>query len=123
MSNVVQQYRADSLPEIVISAAATAYILRYLQQDQANLGVRLSIKKAGCSGYSYLVDYVKNTPVDDLQLPFADHYQLFIAPADRRFFEGLKIDLIKQGLNSKLSFTNPLQTGQCGCGESFIVDF
>lgn len=122
MSEGVQLSRQADLPTIQITEAAKAHFLRYLRQDQANQGVRLSVKKAGCSGYAFLVDYVKEPQANDLLLPLTDSYQVFIAPTDRRFFEGLNIDLIKQGLNSKLSFTTPLQTGQCGCGESFMID-
>jgi iron-sulfur cluster assembly protein len=33
----------------------------------------------------------------------------------------LMIDYVKQGLQTKFVYQNPMQTGQCGCGESFTI--
>ena len=41
---------------------------------------------------------------------------------DEKELELVKVDFVKEGLNQKLVFVNPNQTGQCGCGESFTVN-
>ncbi len=122
MSDVVQYSSSDSA-DISLSDAATRRVLTYLaEQDGQNKGIRLSVKKTGCSGLSYVIDYV-NAPSDgDIILSLASNYLLCVDKSSYPYLKGMHIDYVKQGLNQKFVFNNPNQTGQCGCGESFTVD-
>jgi iron-sulfur cluster assembly accessory protein len=117
----VMQHASTSAQGILLSEAAKSHILSYLNK-QGQKGIRLSVKKTGCSGLSYVIDYVDTPQEHDLVLPLTDDYILCIDKGSYPFLKGMEVDYVKQGLNHKFTFSNPNQTGQCGCGESFTVD-
>lgn len=120
MSDVVQVVNNAS-QGILLSEAATQHVLNYLAKQAQCKGIRFSVKKTGCSGLSYVVDYVDQPSMEDVVLPLKDNYQVYIDKKSYPYIKGLYVDYVKQGLNYKFTFTNPNQTGQCGCGESFTV--
>ena len=122
MSVVIHRHEEKSLPEISFSESATKHIVSYLQKNSEYSGVRLSVKKTGCSGLSYVIDYVLAPLEGDLTLPLTEHYLVCIDKSSYPFLKNMSVDYVKQGLNFKFIFNNPNQTGQCGCGESFTVD-
>ncbi|MFA6302215.1 MAG: iron-sulfur cluster assembly accessory protein [Legionella sp.] len=113
---------AHTKPEINVSDAALKHISSYLAKNPGQAGVRFSVKKTGCSGLSYVVDFVEAAKPEDLILNLADGYVLCVDKASYPFLKQMDVDYIKQGLNYKFVFNNPNQTGQCGCGESFTVE-
>ncbi|WP_367606221.1 HesB/IscA family protein [Legionella sp. W05-934-2] len=122
MSTEVQHVKASKLKGVQLSPAAIKHFLSYLQQQQAAVGVRLYLKKSGCSGLSYQFDYVNEADPDDFVFALSEPYQLFVDKKSYPMLQGCKIDYVREGLNFKLVFDNPNQTGQCGCGESFTVE-
>ncbi|STX50694.1 Fe-S cluster assembly protein [Legionella busanensis] len=121
MSGVVN-YSGSKSQGVTLTDAAKRHVIAYLDKEPNSQGVRFSVKKTGCSGLSYVVDYVIHPQENDIVLPLDGHYQIWIDKASYPFLKGMNIDYIKQGLNYKFIFDNPNQTGQCGCGESFTVD-
>lgn len=119
--NEVMQH-ATSKPSIRFSEAALKHVVSYLEKSGEHMGIRLSVKKTGCSGWSYVVDYVKEPLVEDVVITLSGNYLVCIDKASYPFLKDMNVDYVKQGLNHKFIFTNPNQTGQCGCGESFTVD-
>lgn len=87
-------------------------------------GVRLSVKATGCSGNSYKMDYIKSnddTSGDDI-INDKD-VQLNIPKIYSWMLIGTTVDYTVDELgSSKFSFSNPNESGRCGCGESFNVD-
>ena len=120
MNNEVLQVRSSN-PSISFSEAATRHVSSYLAKQISSKGIRLSVKKTGCSGLSYVVDYVEAPLADDIVLPLTSSYLVCIDKASYPYLKGMQVDYVKQGLNHKFMFNNPNQTGQCGCGESFTV--
>lgn len=116
----VVKYSTELSPDIKISEAAKKHFLSYLARQSA-IGVRLAVKKSGCSGLSYVVDYVCVLEENDVVQPLTEKYGLFIDRNSYPYLKGIAVDYIKQGINFKLVFNNPNQKGQCGCGESFTV--
>lgn len=121
MSGVVQ-HKAGQDAAINLTDRAKTHILAYLAQQSDTQGIRFSVKKTGCSGLSYVIDYVFAPGENDIVLPLDKHYLICIDKSSYPFLKGMNIDYAKQGLNQKFVFDNPNQTGQCGCGESFTVD-
>lgn len=122
MSTGVQQVSASKQKEIELTNAAIRHFLTYLQQQKDAIGVRLYLKKSGCSGLSYQFDYVKEVEPNDLVFALSEPYHLYVDKKSYPIIQGTKVDYVKDGLNFKLIFDNPNQTGQCGCGESFTVN-
>ena len=120
--SVVMQHVSSALPEIAFSEAAINHFIAYLTKNSEYKGIRLSVKKTGCSGLSYVVDYVEAASENDLVGALSNDYLLCVDKKSYPFLKDMQVDYAKQGLNNKLVFTNPNQTGQCGCGESFTVE-
>lgn len=110
-------------PNIMISDAACAYIQKMLDK-QNGVGFRLSVKKTGCSGYSYLPTIIDSVNANDLVIE-KNGMNIFVDTAWLDLLQGLHVDYIeeeKSGLKQKrLVFTNPNESSRCGCGESFHV--
>ena len=107
--------------EMQLSASAKKHLIDQLAKDTQYSGVRLSVKKTGCSGLSYVVDYVKAGQEGDRLMPLSGDYSVYIDNKSYPFLKNMQVDYVKQGLLYRLVFNNPNQTGQCGCGESFTV--
>jgi len=109
---------------ITLTDAASGYIKKMLEKDKG-MGFRLSIKKTGCSGYSYLPKIVAEINDKDTVVQIND-IKLYLDTTWLHLLEGLQIDYIeeeKSGLKQKrLIFTNPKESSRCGCGESFNIE-
>lgn len=117
----VNIHRANQEDAITFTEAAKGHVLAYLAKEKEVKGIRLAVKKTGCSGLSYVVEYVKVPEPTDLTYELTANLQVFIDKTSYPYLKGMRVDYVKTGLNSKLVFENPNQKGQCGCGESFIV--
>lgn len=120
MSVSIQNPQAETLG-IHVTPAAEQRILSYLQAHH-HQNLRLSVKKTGCSGFSYVMDYVQNPEQDDLVFPLQGKHVICVEKTSYPYLKGLTMDYVKQGIQAKFVFQNPNQTGECGCGESFSVE-
>ncbi|HVT62371.1 MAG TPA: iron-sulfur cluster assembly accessory protein [Legionellaceae bacterium] len=105
---------------IYLTPAAEQRVLSYLKEHHHHC-LRLSVKKTGCSGLSYVIDYSSAPDTEDIVFSLNSEYALCVEKASYPYLKGLQMDYVKQGLGSKFVFQNPNQTGQCGCGESFTT--
>lgn len=119
--NEVVQNEVKKAEAPVLTEAAILHIEKHLAKNPESRGLRLSVKKTGCSGLAYVIDYISAPEADDLLFPQANGLLICIAKSSFPYLQGLHVDYQKQGLNSKLVFKNPNQTGECGCGESFTI--
>ncbi len=108
-----------SLP-ITLSDAARARCAEFLARDPAARAVRFSVKRSGCSGYSYVVDLAERLDDDDLLAECAG-VPVAVSESSVPVLTGLHVDFRRLGLNAQFVFENPNATGSCGCGESFTV--
>lgn len=106
---------------VSLTESAAKHIKEQLASRGRGIGVRLSVAKTGCSGYSYVFDYVDEVCESDKTFEVSE-LNVFIDRKSYPYLKGIAIDYLKQGLNHKFVFTNPNQTGECGCGESFTID-
>ncbi len=108
--------------KIELTDRALSHIKSYLDKQDGCQGVRFSVKKTGCSGLSYVIEYVDKAEDNDIVQDLNEHYILCIDKKSYPFLKGMKVDYVLEGLNQKFKFINPNQTGACGCGESFTVE-
>jgi iron-sulfur cluster assembly protein len=78
-------------------------------------------ESAGCSGYTYQIDYVEKQESEDLVFKFED-ISVFIDTNSFKYLKGTKVDFLVEGVNEGIKFLNPNVKAICGCGESFEVD-
>ena len=115
------QTSSPTKPNIILSDAVIQYWVSSLAKQPGASGVRLSVKKTGCSGLSYVVEYVETPNPDDWVIALSLKDTLYLDTSSSIYLNGLRIDYVKQGMGHQIVFENPNQTGQCGCGESFTV--
>lgn len=85
--------------------------------DNDILGLRVGIKKGGCAGFEYIMEYAqKIEPLDEV-IKTKDVTVLIDSKA-LLFLLGTEMDYVTEKMSSKFTFTNPNQTSACGCGES-----
>jgi iron-sulfur cluster assembly protein len=105
---------------ISLTQAAADRVRAFLNRRGHGLGLRLSVKKTGCSGFAYVVNYADDVGKDDVV--FQDQGVTVVVDRDSLgYIDGTEVDFIKQGLNEAFRFRNPNIKGECGCGESFTV--
>jgi iron-sulfur cluster assembly protein len=105
---------------ISLTSAAADRVRSFLGRRGHGIGLRLSVKKTGCSGFAYVVNYADEIGTDDVV--FEDRGVKVIVDRDSLgYIDGTEVDFIKQGLNEAFRFRNPIVKGECGCGESFTV--
>ena len=105
---------------ISLTPAAADRVRHFLAERGRGVGLRLAVRKTGCSGFAYVVNYADAAePTDHV---FEDRgVKVFVDPVSLPLINGTVIDFIKQGLNEAFRFRNPNVKGECGCGESFNV--
>ena len=120
MTNV-QKVERTKTPDLIISNSAQAHLKKQLLKNSNVKGVRLSLNKTGCSGLSYVFDFIEQEEASDRKYAFGE-LKIYIENKSFPYLKGLNIDFVKEGLNNKYVYTNPNQTGACGCGESFTIE-
>jgi len=105
---------------IQLTSAALERARRFVSADGNAIGLRLSVKKSGCSGWGYQVDLARETGSDDRVFE-QDELKLVVDAASLPMLDGITIDFVRRGLNQEFVFDNPNATGGCGCGESFTT--
>jgi iron-sulfur cluster assembly protein len=105
---------------ISLTSAAADRVRSFLSRRGHGLGLRVGVKKTGCSGFAYVVNYADQIGSDDLV--FEDQgVKVIVDRESLGLIDGTQIDFVKQGLNEAFRFRNPNVKGECGCGESFTV--
>ena len=84
------------------------------------VGLRVGIKKVGCSGWAYTYDYADEIKAGD-QVFEAFDSKLVVDDKSLEIIDGSKLDFVKEGLKQTFKFENPNVDATCGCGESFSV--
>jgi iron-sulfur cluster assembly protein len=105
---------------ISLTESAATRIRSFLAARGHGIGLRLGVRKTGCSGFAYVVNYADAPQTDDVV--FEDRgVRVFVDPSSLKLIDGTIVDFVKQGLNEAFRFQNPNVKGECGCGESFSV--
>ena len=101
---------------ISMTDAAVSHIRRLMEKD-GHQGLRIGVKKGGCAGMEYTMDYAAEIDPND-EVVEKDGARVMIAPMAQMFLFGTEIDYETSLLESGFKFRNPNVADACGCGES-----
>jgi len=105
---------------ITLTENAVERVQRFLAKRGRGVGVRLGVRRTGCSGYAYVVDFADE--IRDTDTVFdADDIKVVVAQEHLPYLDGTELDFARSGLNETFVFHNPNVREECGCGESFTV--
>ena len=105
---------------ISLTNAAAERVRGYLARRGCGIGLRVGVKRTGCSGWAYIVDYADAVGSDDIVFD-TDELKVVVDRDSLKLIDGTEIDFVKEGINEAFRFRNPNSTSECGCGESFSV--
>jgi iron-sulfur cluster assembly protein len=105
---------------VSLTAPAADRVRNFLQTRGRGVGLRLGVKKTGCSGFAYVVSYADDVGAGDVVFDDAG-VKVIVDSEALRYVDGTQIDFVREGLNEAFKFRNPNIKGECGCGESFTV--
>ena len=105
---------------ITLTDTAADRVRTFLASRGAGIGLRLGIKKTGCSGFAYVVNYADEVSEDDIVFD-SDDVKVIVDRQSLELIDGTEVDYVREGLNEAFRFRNPNATGECGCGESFSI--
>jgi iron-sulfur cluster assembly protein len=105
---------------ITLTEAAARHVRTSLTKRGKGEGLRVGVRKSGCSGLAYTVEFADGmTPEDEM---FENHgVKVFVDRRSLVYLDGTEVDYRKEGLNEGFRFQNPNVRSQCGCGESFNI--
>jgi iron-sulfur cluster assembly protein len=105
---------------IALTQSAAEQVTKQLAKRGKGLGLRVGVKKVGCSGFAYTFDYADEVRAGDRQ--FESHATKVVVDADSlSFLDGSRIDYVREGLKEMFKLDNPNVDSTCGCGESFTL--
>ena len=105
---------------ISLTQSAATRVRSFLAKRGRGVGLRIGVRKSGCSGYAYTIDYADAIDAADVVFD-RDGVKVIIDPESLGLIDGTEVDFVKDGLNEAFKFRNPNVKGECGCGESFTV--
>jgi len=105
---------------VSLTPKAAIQIAKLMTKD-GHSGLRIGVKKGGCAGMEYTMEYVTDTDPND-EVVEQDGARVMIAPMAQMFLFGTEIDYEVSLLESGFKFNNPNVSEACGCGESIKFD-
>ncbi len=105
---------------ITFTENAAKRIRSQLAQRGKGIGLRLGIKKVGCSGFAYTFDFADEVAAGDSAFEAHDA-TVVIGAASLPFLDGANLDFVNEGLKQMFTVDNPNVDNTCGCGESFSI--
>lgn len=101
---------------VTLTPRAVAQIAKLMDKD-GHAGLRIGVKKGGCAGMEYTMEYAAEVAQND-EIVEQDGARVMIAPMAQMFLFGTEIDYETSLLESGFKFNNPNVADACGCGES-----
>jgi iron-sulfur cluster assembly protein len=106
---------------ITLTENAAKHIRSQLAKRGRGIGLRLGVKRVGCSGLAYTMDFADAVGANDAEFE-SNQAKVLVDRDALRFLDGTQVDFRREGLSESFKFANPNVTAECGCGESFSID-
>ena len=105
---------------MTLTEKAALQIQRQLEKRGKGIGLRIGVKKVGCTGLAHTFDLIDEVGLNDQS--FESHGARIVVDAQSlEYLDGSQVDFVTEGLKQSFKFNNPNVDSECGCGESFNV--
>jgi iron-sulfur cluster assembly protein len=106
-------------PKVLSLTPAAVERVRKLMEAKGPsvLGLKIGIKKGGCAGMEYTLDWVDAVSKFD-EVVEQDGARVIVDPQAVLYLLGTEMDWQVDRLSAQFVFNNPNQASACGCGES-----
>lgn len=107
---------------IKITNVALQRLLSLNRLEMNKVYLRISVKQGGCSGMSYLMNFVKSEDIQkvDSIIEF-ENFQIVCDSKSLLYLYGMSLDYEDSLIGGGFQFSNPNALNTCGCGKSFSV--
>ncbi len=106
---------------MTLTPAAAGRIKSIMAQKGPQVaGLKIGIKKGGCAGMEYTMDWAEAPGKFD-EVIEQDGARVIIDPKAVLYLLGTEMDFKTDKLSAQFVFNNPNQKGSCGCGESVTL--
>jgi len=105
---------------ISLTNSAAERVRSYIAKRGHGVGLRVGVRKTGCSGYAYVIDFADAVGADDSVFDEGG-VKVIVDAKSLELIDGTEVDFVREGINEAFKFRNPNVKGECGCGESFNV--
>ena len=78
-----------------MTETAKEHIVRQLESRGKGIGIRVGIKTAGCSGLSYVLEFVDELASED-EVFDQGSFKLVVDPKSLVYLDGTELDLLKK---------------------------
>ena len=124
ISNIIRRFVQASVHRkqpLTLTDSAFSRVKELMQnQSQDVIGIRIGVRKRGCSGLTYTMDYATLKGKFD-EIVEKEGIKVIVDSRAVMFLLGTTMDYINTPTREEFVFTNPNSKGSCGCGESFTV--
>lgn len=96
--------------------------VRALMEKENKVGhyLRVGVQGGGCSGFSYVMDFVNEIKEDDTTYKF-DGLIVICDSKSIKLLDDIELDFDTNLLSGGFRFNNPKARKSCSCGESFSI--
>lgn len=108
--------------QIIITSEAAAKIKEQLEnRNTPNSMLRFGVKGAGCSGFSYALQFEDQEPRERDFTFEAGGITVVVDKKSATYLNGCTLDWESNLMHQGFKITNPNEKSKCGCGNSFSV--
>lgn len=107
---------------LTITPKALERIQYLLSKKSGAIGLSVGIRRRGCNGLSYTLDYVMTEPEPGkYEIVENGNVKIFVDQTALFYVIGTHMDYIENEVESKFEWKNPKAKSLCGCGDSFNI--
>lgn len=111
----------SALSLTITSRAADAARKQLAKRSTPESMIRLGIRGAGCSGFTYVIEFEDKGARDRDRVFEQDGVKFVVDKKSLLYLAGTILDWEAKLMSQGFKFVNPNEKSSCGCGHSFTV--